>query len=157
MKASARWRNSMLKATSRSMGMPLFRRTRTAARPGKKMTIMARLGLLLVPLLGSVIGMFFGPVGLAVGATVGLAGGATFDLTHGAVGEDFVNDVSSALTPGKVAVVAEVEEDLTTPVDSRMEAIGGTIFRRTLSDVRHQIHQENVAAMKADKIGRAHV
>lgn len=100
--------------------------------------------------LGSVIGMFFGPVGLAVGATVGLAGGATFDLTHGAVGEDFVNDVSSALTPGKVAVVAEIEEDWTTPVDSRMEAIGGTIFRRALSDVRHQIHHENVAAMKAD-------
>lgn len=87
---------------------------------------------------------------MAIGATVGLAGGATFDLTHGAVGEDFVNDPSLALTPGKVAVVAEIEEDWTTPVDSRMEAIGGTIFRRSLSDVRHQIRQENVAAMKAD-------
>ena len=38
----------------------------------------------------------------------------------------------------------------TTPVDTRMEAIGGTVFRRVLSDVKHTIHDENGAAMKAD-------
>ena len=80
----------------------------------------------------------FGPVGLAVGATAGIAGGAAFDLTNAAVGEDFVDDVSAALSPGKVAVVAEVEEDWTTPVDARMDAIGGIVFRRALSDVRHR-------------------
>ncbi len=37
-----------------------------------------------------------------------------------------------------------------TPVDTRMEAIGGTVFRRALSDVQHTIHDENVAAMKSD-------
>jgi len=85
-----------------------------------------------------------------VGATAGVTGGAAFDLTNAAVGEDFVDDVSAALSPGKVAVVAEVEEDWTTPVDTRMDAIGGIVFRRALSDVRHQVHQENIAAMKAD-------
>ena len=108
------------------------------------------LGTLVGTSLGSLIGVLFGPVGLAVGATAGLAGGATADLTNAGVGEDFVYDVSKQLSPSKVAVVAEIEEDWTTPVDTRMEAIGGTVFRRALSDVKHQVHEENVAAMKAD-------
>ena len=108
------------------------------------------LGSLVGTSLGSLIGVLFGPVGLAVGATAGLAGGAAADLTNAGVGDDFINDVSKGLRPSTVAVVAEIEEDWTTPVDTRMEAIGGTVFRRALSDVRHQVHQENVAAMKAD-------
>jgi hypothetical protein len=31
-----------------------------------------------------------------------------------------------------------------------MEAIGGTVFRRALSEVKDTIYDENVAAMKAD-------
>jgi uncharacterized membrane protein len=108
------------------------------------------LGTLTGTALGSLIGVLFGPVGLAVGATAGFTGGATFDLTNAGVGDDFIDDVSAALLPGKVAVVAEIEEDWTTPVDTRMEAIGGVVFRRALSEVKHQIHEENVAAMKAD-------
>ena len=108
------------------------------------------LGTLAGTALGSLIGALFGPAGLAVGATAGLAGGASFDLLNAGVGEDFIDDVSKALTRGKVAVVAEIEEDWTTPVDTRMEEIGGTVYRRALSDVTQQVHQENVAAMKAD-------
>ena len=66
------------------------------------------------------------------------------------VGDDFIDDVSKSLLPTRVAVVAEIEEDWTTPVDNRMESIGGVVFRRALSDVVHQVHQENVASMKAD-------
>ncbi|MGC1362676.1 MAG: DUF1269 domain-containing protein [Silvibacterium sp.] len=108
------------------------------------------LGTLAGTALGSLIGALFGPVGLAVGATAGLAGGATVDLANAGVGEDFIDDVSKALSPKKVAVVAEIDEDWTTPVDNRMEAIGGTVFRRAISDVRHKIHEENIASMKAD-------
>lgn len=108
------------------------------------------LGTLVGTALGSLIGVLFGPVGLAVGATAGFTGGASFDLLNAGVGEDFIDEVTKYLLPSKVAVVAEIEEDWTTPVDTRMEAIGGIVFRRALSDVRHHIHQENVAAMKAD-------
>jgi len=108
------------------------------------------LGTLAGTSLGSLIGVLFGPAGLAIGATAGFAGGATADLANAGVSEDFIDDVTKVLSPGSVALVAEIEEDWTTPVDTRMEAIGGTIFRRTVSDVRHQVHEENVAAMKAD-------
>jgi len=108
------------------------------------------LGTLLGTSLGSLIGLLGGPTGLAIGATVGLLGGMTADLNNARIGGDFIDDVTKVLLPNKVAVVAEIEEEWTTPVDTRMEAIGGTIFRRALSDVKHTIHEEDVAAMKAD-------
>jgi uncharacterized membrane protein len=100
--------------------------------------------------LGGLIGALFGPVGLAIGVSAGLAGGATADLTHSGVGDDFIDDVSKTLSPNKVALVAEIDEDWTLPVDNRMDALGGIVFRRAWSDVRHQIHEEDVASMKAD-------
>ena len=108
------------------------------------------LGTLAGTALGSLIGVLGGPVGVAIGATAGFAGGMTGDLLNAGVGDDFIDDVSKVLLPTKVAVVAEIEEDWTTPVDTRMESIGGVVFRRALSDVVHQVHQENVASMKAD-------
>jgi uncharacterized membrane protein len=108
------------------------------------------IGTLFGTSVGSLIGLLFGPVGAAVGAIAGLSGGATADLVHAGVGDDFIDDVSKFLLPNKVAVVAEIDEDWTFPVDNRMEAIGGLVFRRARSDVRHQVHEENIASMKAD-------
>ncbi len=92
------------------------------------------LGTLAGTSLGSLIGVLFGPVGLAIGATAGFAGGISADLANAGVGDEFIDDVSKFLLPSKVAVVAEIEEDWTTPVDTRMESIGGLVFRRALSD-----------------------
>ncbi len=72
------------------------------------------------------------------------------DLSNARVGGDFIDDVSAQLLPSRFAVVAEVQEDWTTPVDTRMEAIGGIVFRRALSDVKHTLDEEDTAAMKAD-------
>jgi len=108
------------------------------------------IGSLVGTSLGSLIGLLGGPLGLAIGATTGLAAGGAADLNNARVGEDFIEDVSETLLPNTVAVVAEIDEDWTTPVDTRMEAIGGTVFRRALSDVEDTIQDENVAAMKAD-------
>lgn len=108
------------------------------------------LGTLVGTSLGSLIGLLGGPAGLAIGAAVGFVGGMTADLNNARIGGDFIDDVTKVLLPNKVAVVAEIEEEWTTPVDTRMEAIGGTIFRRALSEVKHTIHEEDVAAMKAD-------
>ena len=111
---------------------------------------MGPIGTLLGTSLGSLIGVLGGPVGMAAGAGAGFLGGATADLYNTGIGDDFLDDVTKFLTPNKVAVVAEIEEEWTTPVDTRMEAIGGTVFRRALADVEDTIHDEHVAAMKAD-------
>ena len=72
------------------------------------------------------------------------------DINNARVGEDFIDDVRQQLQPNKFAVVAEIQEDWTTPVDTRMEAIGGKVFRRALSEVKQTVNDEDVAAMKAD-------
>jgi len=107
-------------------------------------------GTLVGTSVGSVIGLLGGPVGVAIGAGSGLALGAIADLANARVGVDFIEDVSKTLTPNKVAIVAEVEEYWTTPVDTRMQALGGTVLRRSLTEVQDQVHDEHVAAMKAD-------
>jgi uncharacterized membrane protein len=108
------------------------------------------LGTLVFTSLGSLIGLLGGPVGLAIGAGTGLLAGATVDLNNARVGEDFIDDVRQELQPNRFALVAEIQEDWATPVDSRMEAIGGKVYRRALSEVKQTLHDENVAAMKAD-------
>ena len=108
------------------------------------------LGTLLGTSFGSLIGLLGGPAGAAIGAAAGLGAGSAADLDNSRVGADFINDVAEVLSPNRVALVAEIEEDWTTPVDTRMEAIGGTVFRRSLSEVRDTVDNEEVAAMKAD-------
>ncbi len=112
--------------------------------------------------MGGLIGLLGGPVGAAVGAASGLALGALYDVDNARVGEGFLDDVSKSLTPNKVAVVAEVEEEWTTPVDTRMEALGGTVLRRALWEVEKTVDEQEGAAMKADleqlksEISKAH-
>ena len=108
------------------------------------------IGTLVGTSLGSLIGVLGGPIGVAIGATAGLAAGGAADLNNARIGEDFIDDVSKVLLPNRVAVVAEIEEDWTTPVDTRMEAIGGSVFRRALSEVRDTVDHEELAALKAD-------
>jgi uncharacterized membrane protein len=92
---------------------------------------------------GSLIGLLGGPIGLAVGAATGTVAGSLFDLAALGVGDDFVNEVSQNLTPGKVAVVADTDEEWVTPLDTRMEALGGIVFRRMRGEfIDAQIERE---------------
>ena len=107
-------------------------------------------GLLVGTALGALIGVLGGLAGVGIGGTVGLVAGGALDLHNARVGEDFIDEVAKALSPNRAAIVAEIQEEWTDPVDSRMQAIGGTVFRRALSEVKHTIHEEHLAAMKAD-------
>src|SRR5258705_3317691 len=106
------------------------------------------IGSLVGTSLESVIGLLGGPAGLAIGAAAGLAAGGAADLKNARIGEDFIDDVTKRLLPNRVAVVAEIEEDWTTPVDTRMEAIGGTVFRRALFYVRDTDDEEGGAGLR---------
>jgi hypothetical protein len=71
-------------------------------------------------------------------------------VNNAGIGSDFIDDVAKVLLPNRVAVVAEIDEEWTTPVDTRMETIGGTVVRRARAEVEETIDEENTAAMKAD-------
>jgi len=108
------------------------------------------IGTLVGTAFGSLIGMLGGPVGMLAGATAGMSVGAGADLSDASLSSDFIDDVTKVLKPNKVALVAEIDEEWVTPVDTRMESIGGTVFRRSVTDVADKIQDEHIAAMKAD-------
>src|SRR5262249_20185568 len=108
------------------------------------------LGPLLGTSLGSLIGLLGGPTGLAIGAAAGALGGTAAALENSRIGADFIDDVNKDLSPNRVALVAEIEEEWTSPVDTRMEAIGGKVFRRALSEAQDTVNTEDVNAMKSD-------
>jgi uncharacterized membrane protein len=92
---------------------------------------------------GGLFGMLGGPIGLAVGATAGTLTGSIYDIATLGVGDDFVSEVSQNLTPGRVAVVADIDEEWVTPLDTRMEALGGYVFRRARGEfIDAQIERE---------------
>src|SRR5437899_5528397 len=99
---------------------------------------------------GSFIGLLGGPVGVLLGAAAGAFGGSIVDYKNARIGSDFIDDVNATLSANHVALVAEIEEDWTTPVDSHMEAIGGKVLRRSLSQVKDTVESEELEAMKAD-------
>jgi uncharacterized membrane protein len=78
--------------------------------------------------IGAIIGLLGGPVGVALGAGAGGLLGRLSELDAARIDADFLDDVSSVLTPGRSAVVAEIDEDWTAPVDDAVEALGGWSF-----------------------------
>lgn len=99
---------------------------------------------------GSLMGMIAGPVGLAVGATAGMFGGLLYDAAHLGIDQDFLAEVADYLQPGKAAVVAEVWEGWTVPVDTRMESLGGVVFRRTRNEVLDIVIERDAEILAAD-------
>jgi len=100
--------------------------------------------------LGSLIGLLGGPTGVAIGAAVGSLAAVAADLNNARIGADFVDEVSRQLTPGKFALVAEIDEEWTPWINLPMEELGGVVYRRALSAAKHAANAEDVAAMKAD-------
>jgi uncharacterized membrane protein len=86
-------------------------------------------------LTGSLIGLIGGPVGLAIGAMTGSFAGLIFDVNTDDINTTFVDEVSNALIKGKTALIAEIDEGWTVPVDTKLEALNGLVFRRLRDEV----------------------
>jgi len=122
------------------------------------------IGTALGMLTGAMVGLFAGAAagpagaaagaaaaqGMALGALTGTMMGATADLINLGVGADFVDEVAGYLPPGKVALVAEIEEYWSAPVDTSMEALGGTVYRRWRTDVEDAQIERDIAALDAE-------
>ena len=101
-------------------------------------------------LTGALIGVLGGPVGAAIGVGAGALLGSAFDLSRMGVTNDFVEDAGAHLEPGKAAVLAEIDEDWETPLDSRIEAIGGTVVRRTPTEVGDAMLEREIEAAQRE-------
>lgn len=99
---------------------------------------------------GGLIGLLGGPVLMAVGAMTGAVAGAVRDLWVAGVGLDFVQETERLLKPGKVALVAEVEEEWVMPIDAALEAAGGQVFRNTRTEVAEAQYDHDIAALTSE-------
>jgi uncharacterized membrane protein len=101
-------------------------------------------------LVGGIVGLLGGPVGAAIGMSYGALVGGLSDIFNAGVGSDFVKAVSEKLSPGKTALVAEVDEDWVTPLNARMEALGGIVIREWRSDFEDAQIEKEVDARRAE-------
>lgn len=108
------------------------------------------LGTAVGALAGGLIGLIGGPVGAAVGMASGAMIGSWRDLINLGVSQSFIDELSQKLTPGKTVLIADVDEDWVTPLDVRMEAIGGVVTREWRSDFEYEMYESELAARKAE-------
>lgn len=100
--------------------------------------------------IGALIGLLGGPTAAAIGAGTGMSGGFLFDMAHLGVGQDYLDGVGKSLKPGKAAVIAEIWEDWTLPVDTKMEALAGVVFRHTRKDILDFQVEREITTLKAE-------
>lgn len=101
---------------------------------------------------GALLGVLAGPAGAAVGAAggaaIGAAGGGviglTTDLVRADVRDQASDETAFVLKAGQSAVIADVSEDSTLAIDSRMREFGGVVRRRSWSMVR-RVHPEQLS------------
>jgi len=115
---------------------------------------------------GGLIGLLGGPIGSLVGVTAGTLAGAAFDLAHEGIDSTFVRGIGQQLEAGKTTLIAHIDERWQVPVDTRMTALGGTVVRRTVTQIEDarlerdleasqkelaNLEAEQIAAMKASE------
>ena len=115
------------------------------------------LGTLGGMLTGGLIGVLGGPVGAAVGLGAGTLIGAAFDLTKEGVDLDFVEDVGARLGTGKAAVIAEIDEQWQVPLDTRMEALGGKLVRRTPTQIEDAYLEREIETAQKELAGHCRI
>jgi uncharacterized membrane protein len=105
-------------------------------------------GTALATLVGALIGVIGGPAGVVAGAASGTLIGGTRDLLHVDVSDDFIGETETELTVGKYALVAEITEDWTAPLDLRMGRIGGSVVRESRDAFTDELMQRRADAMR---------
>ena len=104
-------------------------------------------------------------LGAVLGALIGGAAGAAFGsggaFVRGELSDELLEEVSKKMKPGDYAVLAEVSEQWTAPVDTRMRELGGTVLREERSafadqmiEKRAEAHKAEVEQRRAERAGR---
>jgi uncharacterized membrane protein len=93
-----------------------------------RLPFRAPIGALVGALIGAPVGLIGSAIGFAAGGFIGL----TRDLANFGVEESFFDEVAAQLTPGKSALVIEVPEDATAPLEARLRELGATVMHTDL-------------------------
>jgi uncharacterized membrane protein len=103
---------------------------------------------------GLIIGILGGPIGVLLGGATGVLIGSLFDLDDVDDTDSVLEEVSRSARVGHPALMAEVSEESSDPVDAAITRLGGTIVRRPLEDVEAEIAAVEDAQSAAKKAAR---
>jgi uncharacterized membrane protein len=105
-------------------------------------------------LLGAVVGLLAGPLGLLLGAGVGLMAGATIDVTEDEARELIHEEMIRRIPPGTTALVSDVEEPLSHPLDEPMAKLGAQVTRWPRAEVQTELANAAEATEAAHHVSR---
>ena len=98
------------------------------------------LGTSLGTVIGAIVGFLAGPAGVALGSFTGLLGGMAYDLEKSGVDANFIEQVKNAMDDNSAVVAADIEEGWTVPLNSRMEDLGGEVYRKN----RYELEEDRM-------------
>lgn len=106
--------------------------------------------------IGTLIGSLAGPVGAVAGMLTGTLTGSAVDTENYGFAEDFISTVAEQLPLDSVAIIAEVDEDDPTFIDSSLAPLGATLTRTDVdyeydkySDEEMEEFDEEIGAKRA--------
>ncbi len=103
---------------------------------------------------GLLIGVIGGPFGVLIGGATGVLVGSLFDLDDADETESVLGEVSRSVRVGRDSLIAEVNEPSPDVVDTAMQRLGGSVLRRSVSDVEAEIAAAEKAQREAKKKAR---
>ena len=101
-------------------------------------------------LLGAMVGVLAGPLGLLLGAAAGLMAGEVIDVTEDEARELIHEEMIRCVPPGTTALVGDVDEPLSHPLDEPMAKLGAQITRWPRAEVQTELE----SAAEATEAGR---
>jgi uncharacterized membrane protein len=99
---------------------------------------------------GSLLGLFGGPVGFVIGLYTGTAIGAIADASNYDFEKDFIIKVEQKIAVGTVTIVAEMEEDSAVFVDNYLATLGAVISRSDVDVQFEKYVNEQIDEIEAD-------
>lgn len=102
-------------------------------------------GLLIVNLVG-----LLGPAAIVVESGSGALLGAAINAAKAGITTQFIQAIENEIASGKTGIIAELDEYWETPIDIRMEALGGTVFRQNRAQVEEAFFEKEIEAHQAE-------
>lgn len=100
--------------------------------------------------IGALVGILGGAVGFGIGGIAGGLAGSIRDFFTAEVSAEFVDEVCAALTAGRFAVIADIDEEWVAPLDTRLEAVGGIVLRTPRVNFEEGHRTKAIASLRAE-------
>lgn len=100
-------------------------------------------------LVGNLVGLL-GPAAVAIDSGSGALLGAAIDAVKAGITTEFLKTIQQELTSGKTGIIAEIDETWESPIDIRMEPLGGTVFRQTRTQVEDAFFEKEIEAQQTE-------